>query len=330
MINLQQQINKIWYTEGKLYYFLLPLSGIFFLLSRIRKFYIHYFYSQQEYAVPVIVVGNITVGGSGKTPMVTYLVSRLQEMGFNPGVVARGYKSKADNPVSVNENSQPADVGDEPLLIYLRTKAPVVVGRNRINNIAYMIDNFQCDVIVCDDGLQDYRFKPALRILMVDGERKFGNRQLLPAGPLRESEKVLNEYDIVVATAKPIPELSPYCMNIGFTSALKLNNLNISKDIKSWAGTTVHAVAGIGNPDRYFNMLESFGLDIIRHPFADHADLQVKDLTFNDGLPVLMTEKDAVKCRGMKIENAWFLPIDALISNEFISEFTEKLRVENG
>jgi tetraacyldisaccharide 4'-kinase len=330
MINFQQQLNKIWYSKSKLYYFLLPFAGVFFLLSRTRKFCIHYFYPRQVYAVPVIVVGNLTAGGSGKTPMVTYLVSRLQEMGLKPGVVARGYKSKADNPVPVDENSQPADVGDEPLLIYLRTKVPVVVGRNRINNIAYMIDNFQCDFIVCDDGLQDYRFVPALKILMVDGERKFGNRKLLPAGPLRESEKALNEYDFVVATARPIPELSPYCMNIKFTSALKLNNLNISKDIKSWAGTTVHAVAGIGNPDRYFNMLENFGIDIIRHSFADHADFHVKDLTFNDGLPVLMTEKDAVKCRDMRIENAWFLPIDAIISNEFILSLTEKLRVENG
>ena len=330
MAKIDQQFNKLWYQGSRLYYVLLPLSGIFYLLSQIRKLYYKHLYARKKFPVPVITVGNLTVGGSGKTPMVMCLLNLLQEIGYHPGVVARGYKSNAASPITVNETYGPSDVGDEPLLIYLKTRVPVVVGNNRIKNIDYLIDHHHCDIVISDDGLQDYRFRPALEIVMVDGDRKFGNRQLLPAGPLRESERRLKTCDYVIATAKPLPNLTDYYMNIELVNAIKLNSIEISRDIKSWAGMSVHAIAGIANPERFFAMLEKLKIDVIKHPFADHADYDVKDLTFNDQLPILMTEKDAVKCQNMGIDNAWYVPIDAIMSEKFISDFMIKLRENNG
>jgi tetraacyldisaccharide 4'-kinase len=330
MASIHQLVNRLWYQGSRKYCLLLPFSGVFYLLTQIRKLYYKNIYTRKVFPVPVITVGNLTVGGSGKTPMVIYLVNVLREIGYKPGVVARGYKSNAGSPQAVDDDCQSSDVGDEPLLIYLKTGVPVVVGKNRVKNIDFLIDSHPCDIVICDDGLQDYRFRPAVEIVMVDGERKFGNRQLLPAGPLRESERRLKECDYVIATATPLPDMAQYFMSTEFVNAVKLNNVDSSRDIKSWVGTTVHAVAGIGNPERFFNSLKRLGISIIRHPFADHAEYSVKDLTFNDQLPVLMTEKDAVKCRNMDIDNAWYAPIKAIMPKQFISELKIKLRVNDG
>ena len=329
-VNIHQQFNRIWYQGSRLYYFLLPLTAIFYLLSQIRKLYYTKIYRRKEFFVPVITVGNLTVGGSGKTPMVLYLVTMLKEKGYQPGVIARGYKSKAYSPIHVDEHCSAADVGDEPLLVFHRTRIPVVVGRDRIKNLNYLVENFSCDIVICDDGLQDYRFMSAVELVMVDGERKFGNQHLLPAGPLREPVSRLSECDYVIASNRPIPELTQYSLSMKAVDTVKLNKPDVRADIDSWAGTTVHAVAGIACPDRFFNMLEKLGINTIKHPFPDHADFEIEDLTFNDQLPVFMTEKDAVKCHNMDLDNTWYIPVDVIMSTQFVSDFNTRLRAVNG
>jgi tetraacyldisaccharide 4'-kinase len=309
-MSVQAWLNRVWYERASPPWWLLPLSLSYGAAAGARR----YLYRKQlrkstRISSPVVVVGNLSVGGTGKTPLVCWLTTRLQELGFKPGVVTRGYGGSSENVRLVDSSADPNIVGDESLLLARRTAAPVAIGRDR-PAAAQLLVNAGCDVVVSDDGLQHYALARDCEIVVVDGERRFGNGRLLPAGPLRESEARLRRVDAVVVNGgSPLLE-GALSMRLEAKDAVSLIG-GASKNLREFAGLSVHAVAGIGNPQRFFNMLRGYGIEVLGHPLPDHAHLQAADISFPDGLPVLMTEKDAVKCAGLAGAKHWYVPVTA-------------------
>ncbi|HXI77870.1 MAG TPA: tetraacyldisaccharide 4'-kinase [Steroidobacteraceae bacterium] len=307
-MSVQSWLNRVWYERASPPWWLLPLSLSYGAAAGARR----YLYSKQlrksiRVASPVVVVGNLSVGGTGKTPLVCWLVARLQELGFKPGVVTRGYGGSSENVRLVDSAADPSIVGDESLLLARRTGVPVAIGRDR-PSAAQLLVSAGCDVVVSDDGLQHYALARDCEIVVVDGERRFGNGWLLPAGPLRESEARLRRVDAVVVNGGRAQLEGALSMRLEAKDALSLIGGAI-KTLREFAGHSVHAVAGIGNPERFFNMLRGYGIEVVGHPFPDHARLQAADISFPDGRPVLMTEKDAVKCAGFAGAQHWYVPV---------------------
>jgi tetraacyldisaccharide 4'-kinase len=317
-MSAQSWLNRVWYVEAKPPAWLLPLEALFGAVSSVRRFlYAANIRSTMQLACPVVVVGNLSVGGTGKTPLVCWLMERLRERGYRPGVVTRGYGGSNRTPRRVQESDDAALVGDEPVLLARRTRAPVVVGRDR-PAAAQMLIDAGCDVIVSDDGLQHYALARDCEIVVVDAERGFGNGHLLPAGPLREGLSRLARVDaIVVNGAAPgAPAIANTAgkptlgMRLQALQAVSLFD-STSRRLDEFAGQAVHAVAGIAHPQRFFNMLRAAGLGVIPHELPDHAAIQASDIEFDDGLAVLMTEKDAVKCAAFAKSQHWYLPVSA-------------------
>jgi tetraacyldisaccharide 4'-kinase len=309
-MSVQAWLNRVWYERGSPPWWLLPLSLSYGAAAGARR----YLYSKQlrkstRVASPVVVVGNLSVGGTGKTPLVCWLVARLQELGFKPGVVTRGYGGSSESVCLVDSAADPSIVGDESLLIARRTGVPVAIGRDR-PSAAQLLVNAGCDVVVSDDGLQHYALARDCEIVVVDGERRFGNGWLLPAGPLRESEARLRRVDAVVVNGGRAPLEGALSMRLEAKDAMSLIGGAV-KTLREFAGHSVHAVAGIGNPERFFNMLRGYGIEVVGHPLPDHARLQAADISFPDGRPVLMTEKDAVKCAAFAGAQHWYVPVTA-------------------
>jgi tetraacyldisaccharide 4'-kinase len=309
-MSVQAWLNRVWYERASPPWWLLPLSLSYGAAAGARR----YLYSKQlrkstRIASPVVVVGNLSVGGTGKTPLVCWLVARLQELGFKPGVVTRGYGGSSENVRLVDSAADPSIVGDESLLLARRTGVPVAIGRDR-PSAAQLLVSAGCDVVVSDDGLQHYALARDCEIVVVDGERRFGNGWLLPAGPLRESEARLRRVDAVVVNGGRAQLEGALSMRLEAKDALSLIGGAI-KTLREFAGHSVHAVAGIGNPERFFNMLRGYGIEVVGHPLPDHARLQAADISFPDGRPVLMTEKDAVKCAGFAGAQHWYVPVTA-------------------
>ena len=327
----QQWINRIWYERSFISLFLLPLSVLFWFAITLRKtIYFTIPSLRQKFSVPIIVVGNITVGGTGKTPMVIYLCEELAKLGIKPGVASRGYGADINSTISIRADHRAKQVGDEPMMIFARTNQPVVVGPDRKDVIGELIKEHQCNVVICDDGLQDYRFVHDIEILMVDGDRQFGNGWLLPAGPLRERIKRASDCDFKVVTATECLEISGDTMKFDVQELVNLREHKRRVSVRSFVSQTVHAVAGIANPERFFALLRSHGLNIIEHAFPDHAVYTANDLEFADQYPVLMTEKDAVKCMGFGLSNVWYLPVRAKLPESFIPRIENLLRGLNG
>ena len=268
--------------------------------------------------VPVIVVGNITVGGTGKTPFVLWLVERLIAQGWRPGVISRGYGGCApEYPLRVSATTDPAWSGDEPALIARRIKVPVAVAPDRVAAARLLLDAGEVDILVTDDGLQHYRLGRDLEICVVDGSRGLGNGALLPAGPLREPPARLREVDLVVVNGggwrpEGVPALD---MQLETAEARPLGG-GEARPLASFAGARVNAVAGIGNPERFFVSLRAAGIEVVPHPFPDHHNYSEIDLAFDEPLPLLMTEKDAVKCAGLAQPHHWCVPAQARIAAE--------------
>lgn len=306
--------SPIWYRTTPLTLLLLPLSWIFCAAVALRRFaYSHGWLKTHRVPVPVIVVGNITVGGTGKTPLVIWLVEYLQRHGCRPGVISRGYGGKAQAwPHDVTPDSDPYEVGDEPVLIARRTRCPVVVGPKRVMAAQTLLAHYDCDVILSDDGLQHYALERDIEIAVIDGERRHGNRQCLPAGPLREPPQRLREVDIVVANGSGRP--GEYVMNLTGDQCRNLLDERLQLPLSGFRDKSVHAVAGIGYPERFFNFLRKHELSITAHRFPDHHRYRAEELDFNDASPVLMTEKDAVKCRFIAAAHHWYIPVDAKIA----------------
>lgn len=330
-VNSQGWINRVWYGRSVISLLLLPLSGLFWFVITIRKFvYTSIPGIRRKYSVPIIVVGNISVGGTGKTPMVIYLCDELKKLGYKLGIASRGYGGDVTACTLLQSSHSAKEVGDEPILIFKRTNVPVMMGANRTDVIDRLISDHQCQIVICDDGLQDYRFVHDIEISMVDGDRQFGNKRLLPAGPLRERVNRVSECDLQVVTSRSVPELSEYCMKFQLHDLVAINDPNSRRLIESLRGKTAHAVAGIANPDRFFALLRAQGLNLIEHAYDDHTVYSPGDFEFPDNYPVLMTEKDAVKCINFNVNNVWYLPVTAQLPDTFVPRIQKLLRGLNG
>jgi tetraacyldisaccharide 4'-kinase len=319
-----------WYQKSPWLICLKPLSCVFqYLAARRRLCYQSGKKTIWKAPVPLLVVGNITVGGVGKTPLVVALVEALSAAGFSPGIVSRGYGGRASRyPVCVNFESKAKEVGDEPLMLAQRTECPVVVDPDRVAAAQYLLAHYQVDVIVSDDGLQHYALGRDLEIAVVDGARGLGNGWCLPAGPLREPPGRLSEVDWVVVNGGQT-RITGHCHFMKLTPEVMVNlrsgEVRQCSDIIGQG--EVHAIAGIGNPERFFATLEGIGYRAEPHRFDDHADYNASDLQFQDDKPVIMTEKDAVKCKIFAKDNCWYLKVKATLPPEFIKDVL--LRVQN-
>jgi tetraacyldisaccharide 4'-kinase len=331
-------IVRAWYQRALWLWLLLPLTWLFRLLAALRRgAYRSNVLDSFRASVPVVVIGNISVGGTGKTPLVVALVSHLQREGYTPGVISRGYGSSATAyPYTVKKDDDTATAGDEPLLIARRTQCPVVIDANRSRAAQHLLEEHGCDVIVTDDGLQHYALQRDIECVVVDGQRGFGNGQCLPTGPLREPLSRLNTVDFIIsngAKAELKSTAAPdFVMQLSVGDLVHLRDAE-RKSVEQWQKIStvkrVHAIAGIGNPARFFDSLRALGFDVIEHAFADHYDYQVDDINFDDDLPVIMTEKDAVKIQPFASDNCWYLSVDADVDKAFYTALVERIKRVN-
>jgi tetraacyldisaccharide 4'-kinase len=322
---LHELIQKIWYGKAYLALPLIPLSWIFRAAAALRReCYKRGILRSYSLPVPVIIVGNISVGGTGKTPLLIYLAELLRVAGRRPGIVSRGYGGQSAHwPRRVYRNSDPTDVGDEAILIAERTGCPVAVGPRRADAAQLLLENQECDMILSDDGLQHYALQRTLEIAVIDGERRFGNGYCLPAGPLREPVSRLNSVDLTVCNGRS-GNRGEYLMQIHGNIALNLST-GESQPLSYFVGRPCHAFAGIGNPQRFFELLQDAGISCETHIFPDHYAYRRADIDFPDGAPVLMTEKDAVKCRRFRKGNFWYIPAKAELPKTFDEHFLHLL-----
>ncbi len=313
-----KRLEQYWWDRNGIAFLLMPLSWVFCLVVGIRRLaYRIGLLRSTRLPLPVIVVGNITVGGSGKTPLVIWLARYLQEQGLHPGIISRGYGGNARKwPQQVLPGSDPATVGDEAVMIARRTGCPVCVGPDRVAAGSALAQHSNCDIIISDDGLQHYALQRDIEIAVVDGVRELGNRFCLPAGPLRERPSRLARVDMVVANG--IGGRRQFSMRLRQNQVINLLDPEKTRKITEFvAGEPVHAVAGIGNPERFFSQLEGMGIKLIRHPFPDHHPFSAGDITPGDGRAVLMTEKDAIKCRRFARPEQWYIPVTAELDQAF-------------
>jgi tetraacyldisaccharide 4'-kinase len=304
---LTRRLEAVWYThDHPMRWVLLPLEGLYrlaFAAARLR--YRLGLKRAETLPVPVIVVGNISVGGTGKTPCVIWLVNELQARGYRVGCISRGYGGNAETwPQRVSGGSDPAEVGDEPVLIAAATGCPVAVGPDRVQAAHALLADGRFDVLIADDGLQHHALARTFEIAVVDGERGLGNRACLPAGPLRESPRRLNSVDAVVVNGGGWGEGSVFRAELVPERVVQVAG-DGQRTLEDFRDTVVHAVAGIGHPDRFFEMLKARQVRIIPHALTDHAPIRRSQLDFGDGHPILMTAKDAVKCRAFADERYW-------------------------
>lgn len=328
---LARWLQRRWFEQRRpapALWFLLPLHALFVLLSGWRRRSTR----AERLPVPVVVVGNITVGGTGKTPLTLWLAEQFKRRGRQPAIVSRGYGSAAEGPHPVGPEAEPAEVGDEPLLLARRGGMPVWVGRDRVAAArALLAAHPQTDLILCDDGLQHYRLARDAEIAVFDG-RGAGNGWRLPIGPLREPLRRLRSVTAVIFNGTPSVELREavpgvpcfeMCLSPGTFYRLDDPATVCSADMLR--GRSLHALCGIGNPGRFFATLRGLGLDFIGHPFPDHHAYSAADLDFGPDAVLLMTEKDAVKCRRLAAGEAWVLPVTAELDPAIIDVLLEKI-----
>ena len=307
-------LTQLWYGNASGAALLAPLAALYGAVTSLRRrAYESGLLRRYGVGTAVVVVGNLTVGGTGKTPLVAWLAGALQTRGYRVGIVSRGYGSRARTAQLVAAEATWQEVGDEPLWLAQSTGCLTAVGADRVA-AARLLSDAGVDVIVSDDGLQHLRLLSDCRIIVVDGERLFGNGRLLPAGPLREPIAELSKADVVVVNgAAPSAirlEGGPALIEMQLVASVARSLAGAAeRALESFRGTRLHAVAGIGNPARFFRALRAFGIDVIEHAFADHHALVASDLDFGDDLPVLMTEKDAVKCRLFADARLWSVPV---------------------
>lgn len=317
-----------WRVRGLRAWLLFPLALLFGALAKLRRRWLR----PQRIDVPVIVVGNIAVGGSGKTPVVEWLVSLLSAAGYRPGVISRGHGGQVSGPAEVPVDGDPRLYGDEPVLLAQLCGCPLVVGRDRAAAARELRRRHpQCDVVVADDGMQHYRLGRDIEIAVVD-EATLGNRLLLPSGPLREPVGRLAEVELVIAHGalsaalrRRVRQVPVFPMQLEGSELRNVRDPAQRCELAALAGQPVHAVAGIGRPERFFAQLAASGLEVLPHPFPDHHNFRPEDIAFGDDLPVLMTAKDAVKCRAFASSQCWELPVRARIGSGAAERILEKL-----
>ena len=323
---LRNLLDDIWYGRHPARWVLLPLSWLYRALAALRRaVYQSQLLAVYRAPVPVIVVGNITLGGTGKTPLVIWIARKLEEYGFKPGIVARGYRGVARSwPQQVRADSDPVAVGDEAVLLARRTGLPIAVGPQRSADIAALLKHAGVDIIICDDGLQHYALARDIEIAVLDGVRRYGNGICLPAGPLREPATRLESVDLVVTNG--LAARGEFAMRYVATCAYRIGDTSESMAFAEFADTTVHAVAAIGNPASFFDLLKRSGLRITPHVFPDHHLFTHQDLAFGDNHAVLMTEKDAVKCEHFSDLRLWYVPIEVELPDVFERRFKTLLQ----
>lgn len=310
-------LNQIWYGKKQPPLALILLSTIYRSIVRLRRCTYQYgLLTVHSLAVPVIVVGNLTVGGSGKTPLTIWLALYLKKQGFKPGIVSRGYgghfKEKA---LEVFAHSDFREIGDEALVITRHSQCPMFVGQNRADAANALLKSHDCDVIISDDGLQHYSLSRHIEIAVVDGARRFGNGYCLPAGPLREPLERIKQVDLVLYNGPS--NGSDYSMTIRADSAINLKDNSKITALSDFAEQTVHVISGIGNPKRFYDLLNGTRINFDFRQFPDHHIYNKQDIHFADENPVLMTEKDAVKCQAFANDNHWYVPARAEVNENF-------------
>lgn len=324
MSKAQDKTPAYWYGDTPLPWparFLAALYGG--VVSLRRKLFGRGILRSHALPVPVVVIGNVSVGGTGKTPLTIAVVQRLRDAGWKPGVASRGYGRHDETRAAwVSADTPPAQGGDEPVLIARRAGVPVRVDRDR-SAAARELIGAGCDVIVCDDGLQHYRLRRDVEIEVIDGHRRYGNGRLLPAGPLREPPERGMECDFRVVNGGDAG-FGEWSMHLRADCAVPMRG-GRSRALASFGGHRVHAVAGIGNPQRFFEMLRGLAIGVVPHAFADHHRYVAADFEFGSELPVLMTEKDAVKCAAFADEWHYSVPVTAELPEAFWVALLEKL-----
>jgi len=322
------KLNQIWYGGKAVPWWLRALIPVYKAGNRLDKWWKLRQRPDDLGSAFIIVVGNITVGGSGKTPLVIRLCHLLRQAGFTPGVISRGYGRKERDLRLVSPASDAGVVGDEPLLISQKAGVPVIVSSDRCKAARTLLKK-QIDVIISDDGLQHYRLPRAIEICVIDGSRGFGNGLLIPAGPLREPLERLATVDHIVVNG----ESSALSEELETTTmALAAGLLRSLDGRQSWrlpqfAGCRANAVAGIGNPDRFFELLRQARIKVIEYAFPDHHGFTRADFENMDpSLPILMTEKDAVKCRSLGLGNAWSLSVDAMLPPDWEQALIQRVK----
>lgn len=323
MKRLAALVSRQWYQGGWLAALLRPWGAVYCQLSRLRAGLYEKLHKRRRGALPALVVGNLTAGGSGKTPLVLALAEYLHERGWQPALVSRGYRAHPPRlPYPVQPGDEPGQAGDEPLFLARRSGLPVVIGPDRLADIEFAARR-GCDVAVLDDGFQHLALLPELSLIVVDGARGFGNGRCLPAGPLREPLAALTRADALVihGTSAPLPP--DVAGKPVFSMTLQATGLvPVAPDLPAHAlgwlrGRRVHAVAGIGHPERFFRQLEALGARPVPHPFPDHHVFVAADFARMQDAPVVMTEKDAVKCRQLSLPDAWALRVEARLPAAF-------------
>jgi tetraacyldisaccharide 4'-kinase len=304
--------DKLWYGTHPLKRVLQPLSWVYIVITQIRRWYLTRF-CQSVCSVPIIVIGNITTGGVGKTPLVIEIAKRLQEKGLKVGIVSRGYGAQVKTfPYVIQLDDCAKKVGDEPLLLAQKTCCPVVIAPKRSEAVRYLLEKYQIQIILSDDGLQHYKMGRDIEILVIDGVRGLGNGLCLPAGPLRESPKRLQQVDFIVVNEGVWEQAYPMTLKPGNLIQLSTNeevNFNVFNE-------EVAAVAGIGHPQRFYATLFQLGIKYKAYSYPDHYQFTANDLHYSEPL-IIMTEKDAVKCRAFHSDNMYYLPVRAELSDAF-------------
>jgi tetraacyldisaccharide 4'-kinase len=310
-------LESLWYSNKNFFSLALaPLAWLFCLVVKIRQqAYKRQWISSKKFDIPIIIVGNITIGGTGKTPLVIWLAKFLKTQGLNPGIISRGYGgSTKSSPQAVYPDSDPQLVGDEPVLIARHSGCPVAVAPKRSLAVEYLLSEYNCNIIISDDGLQHYALQRDIEIAVVDAQRRYGNERCLPAGPLREPLSRLKTVDWVISKGIELEY-----------EIKELRRVSDDQIVTAVANQKVHAIAAIGNPNGFFQLLRQYGLELDCHEFRDHHIYTESDILFDDDLPVIMTEKDAVKCKSFAKQQHWYLLITAKLPESFKAQINKKL-----
>ncbi|MEP6938281.1 MAG: tetraacyldisaccharide 4'-kinase [Rudaea sp.] len=325
----ERELQEVWYAGKPPSRTLRALAAIYAAaVAARRRLYDSGFLHTTRLRMPVVVVGNLTVGGTGKTPLVIALVEALRARGRRPGVVSRGHGADVRGTLMLSAASSAAECGDEPVLIHRNAAVPVAVGRDRVAAARLLLERSDCDVIIADDGLQHYALARDVEICVVDGARRFGNGRMLPAGPLREPPSRLQTVDLHVCNSGVAqPGEVPMTLVADIAQALS-GPAGSPRSLASFAGRRVHAVAGIGHPLRFFSMLRAAGLVVDEHPFADHHPFVAADLEYGDDAPVLMTQKDAIKCAAFARANFWQVPVRAELPSTFFDDVAARISAD--
>ena len=328
---LETLTQKIWYSKNIFSLLLFPLSLLYITIIYFRySLYQLGLITVTKINAPIIVVGNIVAGGTGKTPLVIWLAKHFKDMGLLPGIVSRGYGGTyLSNIELVKPTSNPRLVGDEPVIIARNTNCSVVVAKERARGAKELVEKYNCNIILCDDGMQHYSLARDIEIAVIDGQRRFGNNYCFPAGPLREPKSRMLKADLIVC--KYNAKTSEHKMDYIYNQLVSLNEPSKTISISDLNGMTVHAMAGISNPEHFFSYLRSHKLELIIHKFPDHYLYTEDDVKFNDNFPVVMTEKDAVKCLNYSSDKHWYIPISAELSKSFVCDLDKLMgKIING